>query len=535
MLEFDPPDLYPEAATRPCRGEPGGECPIFRFLSSADRRPLADGDLIAAVDLGSNSFHLITARVTPHGFAVVDRQREMVRLAEGLSEDGSLSPEVEARALACLERFAGLLRDLPPGHVRVLGTNTLRRLRDSSDFLARAERCLNHVVEIISGIEEARLIYAGVANSLSDEGRQRLVVDIGGGSTECIIGRGREALELESLYMGCVSITRRFFADGRLGRKRMRKALLAAASEVEGIRARYRELGWERVIGTSGSIRAIARVTGTDRGQDGIIRRAALEDLVTRLIAAGEVEKLKFEGLGAARRPVFAGGVVVLMAIFEELGIEEMEVSDGALREGALYDLLGRRQHEDVREATVGAMARRYAVDMDQAARVEASLMSLYRQVAGDWGLAQGDDERLLRWAARLHEIGLDIAHAQHHRHGAYVLTHADMPGFSRQEQRVLAVLVRAQRRKFPQAELRDFHPDDQPLIHRMAVLLRLAVLFNRGRQARGIPAPAATAGKASLALKFPPGWLAEHALLATDLAREAEYLAPLPFHLHCE
>lgn len=456
----------------------------------------------------------------------------MVRLAAGLTDDGELLPEVEARALACLERFGHLLAALPSENVRILGTNTLRRLQKHSSFIEQAEERLNHVIEIISGIEEARLIYAGVANALSDEGLQRLVIDIGGGSTECIIGRARTPLELESLSMGCVSVTRRFFPDGVLNKKSIKKARIATAQEVEPVAQRYRDIGWQRAIGASGTVRAIGRVLAAEGGRDGIITHADLDDLVARLVKIEHVDQLEFKGLGEARRPVFAGGVMVLKSLFDELGIEEMEVSDGALREGALYDLLGRRQQADVREATVSAMVSRYRVDVAQAQRVEKTLGDLYAQVVADWSLDQGDNRKLLAWAARLHEIGQDIAHAQFHRHGAYILANADMPGFSRQEQRVLSILVRAQRRKFPLGEIAEFHQDDQLLIKRLGILLRLAVLLHRARRPQALPDIGAVVDKKGLSLTFPPGWLDAHPLVAADLAQEQEYLDTLPLRL---
>ena len=457
----------------------------------------------------------------------------MVRLAAGLNDNGELSAEVETRALACLERFGHLLAELPPENVRVLGTNTLRRLQNRSAFIEQAEQRLNHVVEIISGIEEARLIYAGVAHDLSDEGRQRLVIDIGGGSTECIIGRGRTPLELESLAMGCVSHTQRYFGDGKLGKKAMRRARIAAAREIEPLVEHYGEIGWQRAIGASGTVRAIGRVLAVEEdGRAGRIHRDGLEALFERLAACRSLDAIRLKGLSDARRPVFAGGVAILKALFDEFGIDEMEVSDGALREGALYDLLGRRQQADVREATVAAMAARYGVDMAQAERVQSTLDELFRQGAADWSLDQGDNRKLLSWAAHLHEIGLDIAHAQYHRHGAYILNYADMPGFSRQEQRVLALLVRTQRRKFPRDEIADFHRDDQLLLQRMGILLRLAVLLHRGRRAEALPAFSLAVMKKGLVLKFPSGWLEANPLTAADLAQEQAYLAATSFEL---
>ena len=477
---------------------------------------------LAAVDLGSNSFHLLLARPGDSGFQVVDRQREMVRLAAGLGPDGRLSAGAVARALACLERFGQLIRGLPPGAVRAVGTNTLRSARNAGEFLRAAEARLGHPIEIVSGVEEARLIYLGVAHSVADDGRRRLVVDIGGGSTELIVGEGFTPRELESLYMGCVSYSHRFFAGGRISRKRLRQAVLAARTELEPHERRFRAAGWQRVVGASGTIRAVARVAG---GQAGLVTRQALERLMEALVEAGSVERLRLPGLGAERRPVFPGGVAILAAVFDALGVEAMTAAEGALREGLLYDLLGRIHHEDVRGATVSGLERRFAIDTVHARRVADTARALHTQVAAAWDLEEPELAVLLEWAARLHELGLYVAHGQYHKHGAYILGHADLPGFSRQEQAALALLVRAHRRKFPVSEFGAWAPLEAGRLRRLACLLRLAVLLHRGR-GEECPAVELAVDGAAMRLVFPPGWLGDHPLTAADLEQEAAWLA---------
>ncbi len=487
------------------------------------------------MDLGSNSFHLILARVRDGDLQIIDKEREMVRLAAGLDADRRLTPEAMERAMACLTRFGQLLRDMPPGSVRVVGTNTLRRARNSRELIEHAERALGHPVEIIAGVEEARLIYLGVAHSLPDPGGQRLVVDIGGGSTEVILGEAFEPVRMESLHMGCVAFSQRFFPDGGISRKRLQKARLAALLEMEPIVAEYRQRGWQQAVGASGTVRAVRKVVESMGLSENGISAAALSQLVDRFTDFRHHDDLDLPGLAPERKPVFVGGTLVLLGVFEALRIRHMTVSDFALREGLLYDLLGRIRHEDVRERTVQSLQRRYQVDTAQAQRVADTVCRLHQQAMADWQLDDDNLARLLDWAARLHEIGMDIAHSGYHKHGAYVLRHADMPGFSRPEQEVMAVLVRAHRRKFPQAEFAALPDSWHKPLTRLAILLRLAVVLHRARSDTALPALYLLVKKKTLHLHFPDGWLAEHPLTAADLEQDAAYLDRIGYRLTFE
>lgn len=480
---------------------------------------------VAAVDLGSNSFHMIVARPEPDGLRMVDRLRESVRLAAGLDADKRLDEQARERALVCLERFSQRVQGLPHGAVRAVGTNTLRQLRDGRDFLQAAEAALGHSIQIVSGYEEARLIYLGVAHSLADDDERRLVMDIGGGSTELIIGEHFIPQQMESLHMGCVSTTQRFFADGEITERRLRKAEIAAMREVEPIAGRYRKLGWQRLIGASGTIRAIERCLVSHGWAEGGINLAGLEQLRESLLAAGRIKKISLDGVSDARAEVLPGGFAVLMGAFRQLGLEHMEVSDGALREGLLYDLLGRIRAQDVRTASVLAMARRYHVDADQAARVAALAESLREAVADPWALEEAACEQMLGWAAQLHEVGLDISHSQYHKHGEYIVRYSDLDGFSRDEQLVLATLVRAQRRKFSKALFRELPDDWQKPAMRLAVLLRLAIALNRARSDEPLPKFTTAAAGRKISLQFPAGTLASYPLIDADLEEEAGYL----------
>jgi exopolyphosphatase/guanosine-5'-triphosphate,3'-diphosphate pyrophosphatase len=492
---------------------------------TAERTDADTAQLIAAVDLGSNSFHMKVARVVDGQLAVIDRMRDSVRLAAGLNERNKLRGKACQRALGTLERFGQRLSNIPSDNVRAVGTNTLRRARDSNAFLADAQAALGHPIEVISGREEARLIYLGVAHSTAQDTGRRLVIDIGGGSTELIIGRQFEALRTESLYMGCVGMSGEFFPDGVIDGRRMREAELAARQELEGVEESYRRLGWDSAVGASGTVRNVWEVLrNQDWSRKGITAKG-MKKLREALVQAGHAERLDLAGLQPERAPVFAGGFAILAAAFDALGIKSMSCSDGALREGLLYDLIGRLGHHDIREATIDNLCRRYRAEDNQARRVAATAGLLRVRVAEAWDLGEQRYAHLLEWAARLHEIGLDIAHSGYHRHGAYVLRNADLPGFSRQEQAEAAALVHVHRRKF---DLRQF--DDLPRSHRsrvllLAVLLRIAVVLHRGRQDIDLASLRVEAGDGCLRLGFPGDWLSEHPLTQADLSRERSHL----------
>lgn len=480
---------------------------------------------IAAVDLGSNSFHMIVAVVCDDNLQIVDRIKEMVRLAAGLDARNRLSPAVCERALACLSRFSQRLRDIPRGSVRIVGTNTLRKARKSEKFIAQAEAILGHPIEIISGQEEARLIYLGVSHSLEDEGERRLVIDIGGGSTEYIIGQHFKPEQMESLFMGCVSFSEQFFKNGALTESRMRKAQIAALQELSTIREQYIAAGWDTAIGASGSIISIHDVVIAKGWSSDGITLDALKKLRQEIIDAGHTDKLSLPTLSDDRKPVFAGGVAILCATFESLGIELMRVSSGAVREGLLYDHLGRIHHEDVRERTIDQLLQRYSVDVAQAKRIEETALYLLQQIAVECDLANEERSGLLSRAARLHEIGLTIAHNQYHKHGAYLAKNLYMPGFSQSEQLLLSALIQGHRRKFPENVIKALpKPQIQP-IWLLCIILRLSALLHRSRSSNPLPDIHLIMNDLEVKLSFPKDWLAEHPLTNADLTQEKQYL----------
>ena len=487
------------------------------------------------MDLGSNSFRMVLAAVVDGGLRRVDSLREGVRLAAALGPDGRLTPEGEERALACMERFGQRLRDLPPENVRAVGTNTLRRARGARAFLRRARAALGHPVEVISGHEEARLVYQGVASDLGPGEGRRLVIDVGGGSTECILGRGQTPLRTESLYIGCVGLTLAHFPEGRVKREAMRRAEVAAGQELEGLAEEWRGEGWDTCAGSSGTVRGVAEVARRN-GWDGEgITPRVLDRLRRELIDAGDVSALDLAGLSGDRAAVLPGGVAILTAAFEAFGIERMTPSTASLRDGLLLDLLGRRRAADVRPESLRRLQELYRADPAQAARVERTALALLRQAAPAGGLEDGAWARWLAWAARVHEIGLAVAHGGHHKHGEYLLTHADIPGFSLQEQRMLAVMVRGHRRKLA-AELFADLPEEvcEPAM-RLTFLLRLAVLLHRSRGAQEPASLELQVDERSLRIRLPEGWLETHPLTAADLEQEAGWLAGAGWRLSCQ
>lgn len=491
-------------------------------------------EVVAAVDLGSNSFHMIVARVADGNVHVLDRLRETVRLAGGLDERNQINQATVTRALETLCRFGQRVQELPPGSVRAVGTNTLRKARNSAQFLTQAQRCLGHPIEVIGGREEARLIYLGVSHCVAQHEGHRLVVDIGGGSTEVIIGERFNALHTESLHMGCVNMTRLYFPKGQINDMAWRAADIAARLEIQPIEQNYRRVGWQVSFGASGTALAIERVL-REQGwsMDGITPQG-LHQLRAHLIKVGNIQAVNLQGLNEERKPVFVGGVVVLLALFEALGIERMQVSEGALREGLIYDLLGRIRDEDVRARTVSHLMRRFQIETSHATRVQTTALYLLNAVSESWEL----DEvaaNFLSWAAHLHELGRSISHSQYHKHGAYIIENSDLAGFSREDQHILAILVRTHRRKLSAKPLRELDASQHTLVLRLVILLRLAVLLHRNRTDEPLELLDIKAREASIKLHFTPGWLAKHPLTRADLELEASLLKGVEIKLKFE
>ncbi len=488
-------------------------------MSSSER-----ANTYAAVDLGSNSFHLLVARREHGELRVIDRIKEMVRLGGGLDEDGRLDPAVQDRAFACLARFGQRLRGIPADNLRAVGTQTFRRMRNANAFLMIAETALGCSIDIIAGREEARLIYLGVTQGVAGHEQRRLVIDIGGGSTELVIGEGLQPLEMESLQYGCVSLTRRFFANGKLSRKRWKKAVRSVKADLQELRLRYLEAGWETAIGSSGTIKAVEEICRRQGWVEKGISRDALFLLRDRLLAFKTIEEIDLPGLSERRHPVLAGGLAILQACFQVLEIESLKVSPFALREGVLHDLLGRLEHRDPRDTTVEAFMARYSVDREQVNRVKRIALQACDKIA-DGMFLQPVHRQLLSWAADLHETGLCLSHSQYHHHSGYLVAHSDMAGFTRQEQGFLAALVRYHRRAIPAGFADELPARLHEPLRITLFCLRFACILSRSRDERALPKFRLSGGDNRITAGFPRKWREAHPLTMFDLRQETRDL----------
>ena len=495
--------------------------------------PTKHPEKVAAVDLGSNSFHMIVCNITDGKLQTIDRLKEMVRLASGLGENNYLDEPTQQRALACLERFGQRINKFPANSVRIVGTNTLRTAKNAHQFLHLAEKALGHPIHIIAGIEEARLIYQGVAHSLASNAKQRFVMDIGGGSTEYIIGADDQPQKKESLHMGCVSVSNRFFKDGHLSPVAFAQATLFAEQKLEPIQKKFRSRHWDEAIGASGSLRSIDKVLKASKWSNNGITRKGLERLVKHINQCAHINDLDLPDLDEERLPVFVGGVAIIYATFKNLGIEQMSVSDGALREGLVYDLLGRIYNHDIRSETDNTLAKHYHTDKPHADSIQHTLRDMLQQVSDHTAFQEADVvSQFLNWAVQLHEIGHGIAHNQYHKHSAYIIEHADLAGFSQQDQILLSMIVRYHRRKFSLSRFEKLPApwaDNAPYL---TIILRLAVLLHRNRNDVELPDFAICIKKRKIKLTFPDDWLNQLPLTMTDLTQEASYLKSAGFKL---
>lgn len=488
---------------------------------------------IATIDLGSNSFHLLVVNIVDDNnekIRVIEQLGEKVQLAAGIDHEMQLDEEAMERGYECLKRFAQFVGHMPKGSVHTVATNALRTARNRKIFIKKAEEILGHPIEIISGREEARLIYLGVLNTLSNSQEPRLVIDIGGGSTEFIIGQNTKTSLLESLQMGCVSYNKNFFQNGsKLSPSRYAQAYTAARLEIMPFENTLAKANWSEVIGSSGTIRAIYNACKA-AGYTGI-NREGLIWLKQQILKLTNTDQISIEGIKSDRKAILPSGLAILEAIFDALHIESMNYSDGALREGVLYDVLGRSNEGDIRERTIAQLQQDYHTDIEQAERVSNKALKALRQVEKDWGLEDEQYAQLLSWAAKVHEIGLDIAHYQYHKHSAYIVEYADLLGFSREEQQKLALLIRGHRRNIPRDKFQETVEDSEQLI-RLCILLRFAILFHHIRSDENRPPVQLKAKPKKLELKFPDGWLEQNPLTQADFEQEANWLRRINYEL---
>ncbi|NDH29330.1 MAG: Ppx/GppA family phosphatase [Betaproteobacteria bacterium] len=389
---------------------------------------------------------------------------------------------------------------------------------NAKHFLIGAEAALGFPIEVISGVEEARLIYEGAAHDLPRDGQSRLVVDIGGGSTECILGRDYVPEALESCYVGCVSLSRRFFPDGEVNKASMDEAIDHARASLGAVGTQYRRKGWRYAVGTSGTAKALTQMAQLHYQRD-CLDGETLADLQRRLIKIGHPDRFDVKGLRPDRRPVIAGGIAVMRAVFDEFELQSMRYCPAALREGVLYDLLGRGSGQDMRAVTVDALQLRYGVDREHAERVAETATALFDQIARGVQEELQAQRMLLGWAARLAEVGFSIAQADYHKHSAYILLHAEMPGFSLSEKTRLANLALGQA-----GSLRKLHGLlSQEREWQMILCLRLAVILHRRRDREEVLLPALFARKWLVRIELSKRWLEQHPLTHASLRGEID------------
>lgn len=485
---------------------------------------------IAAIDLGSNSFHMIIARIVDGALQTLGRMKQRVHLADGLDEHNILSEEAMERGLVCLTLFAERLKGFSPDNVCIVGTHTLRLAANAEEFLKRAASVMPYPIEIISGQEEARLIYMGVAHTQPEKGR-KLVIDIGGGSTELVIGEDFDTILAESRRMGCVSFSRLFFPNEEINKSHFLRARLAAAQKLETLAWQYRLQGWQHAMGASGTIKAVHEILVHSGARDGVITAERLENLVTQVLKYNKFSKLDFPGLSEDRKNVFVPGLSILCGVFDALAIKTLHLSDGALREGVLYEMEGRFRHQDIRSRTAQSLAKHYNIDKEQADRVLHTTQTLYAQwVAQNSELVNPQLEPLLKWAATLFEVGLSINQSAMHRHSAYILNYTNLPGFNQEQQTILSTLVRFHRKSIKIDELPRFSLFRKKQYLPLIQILRLATLLNNQRQATSKPE--------TLRLKtddnhwtliFPAEFLNQNSLIQLDLEKEQELWDEVP------
>ncbi len=488
-------------------------------------------DTYAAIDLGSNSFHLLVARREYGELRVIDRIKEMVRLGGGLDREGHLNQDTQQRALACLARFGQRLRGIPNDNMRAVGTQTFRRLKNANAFLMVAETALSCSIDIIGGREEARLIYLGVSQGVSGHEQRRLVIDIGGGSTEIVIGEGLEPLQMESVQYGCVSLTKRFFADGRLTQKRWSKAVNCVMADMQELRSRYLETGWQTAIGSSGTVLAVAEICRQLGWVEKDINAAVVIRLRDKLLNFKTIEDVQLPGLSQERHPVLAGGLAMLSACFNVFALETLKTSPFALREGVLHDLLGRMENRDPRENTIRAFKARHGVDQAQVERVRGTALDACRQIQNA-AFLRPIHLQLLGWAADLHEVGLSVSHSHYQEHSGYLVQYSDMAGFTQQEQLFVAALVRHHRRAIPRDFARSLPGRMHVPLRFTLFCLRFACILCRTRDDLSIPGFSLIASDHDITAFLPAEWQRTHPLTMTDLNQEIQQLRAVGVNL---
>ena len=486
--------------------------------------------LYAVIDLGSNSFHMLITRLVADGVQTVDKVKRKVRLASGLDKDNNLSEEAMLRGLECLSFFAERLQDIDPDNIRIVATATLRIAKNADDFLTRANQVLKQQVSLLSGIEEAERIYLGVAHT-SDCSAKRLVLDIGGASTEIIIGEHFDIHQAISLNMGCVTFNQQFFVDGEISASEFEQAVASAKSQLLPYLASYTAFGWQTVLGGSGTMQALAEIL-VHQNRPAIITLAFMHEIKQHLIKVKASNAINVAGLPSERTPVLASGLAILIALFESFDINELQLSSGALREGLLYEMLPDMRKVNIRTRTINSLVERFHIDVAHADRVTQQAMHLYDCYAAKWQLTDDNLKQLLASACQLHEVGLLLSYKYHQHHGAYILQHADLPGYDQTERQLIVTLVKQYKGDIDEQALNQLAITDKATATKLLAIFRLAVILCRRRKDEVLPQYKTNVDKQTLMLCLPTDWLENHPLIADELMQENKHLAALNLQL---
>lgn len=489
---------------------------------------MTDYPSIAAVDLGSNSFHLLVARQIDTHFQILHKEKQRVSLADGLDNDFYLSQSAIERALDVLKQFAATLDNFPQSHVKVVATYTLRNSKNIQYFLRKASRVFPFKINVISGQEEARLIYQGVANYIHSE-HNRLVIDIGGGSTELILGKHFEHKQLTSRNMGCINMSKQYFSEGKISEKRFSKAQIKAEQDLEAVTATYLNYGWQNCLGTSGTIKTLVAISMANFSES-VLTLDLLYKIKDLILAAQHANNLNIKGLASERHHSIAGGLVILIALFKQLQIRALTYCDYSLREGLLHEVQGNKVF-DIRTRTIDSLCEQYHVDTTHSDNIGNTLRLFFNAVQRQWQLCKLDLQ-ILCWAAQLHEVGLAINSSGLHKHSAYIVMHCQLAGFTQEQQCLLGVLIRFYRKKIKLSELQTLVPNQPKQLTKLITLLRLAIIFNKKRQYKQLPGVDLTANDEKLTLQFSSHWLDKHSILKADLLQEQQYLKPINIDL---
>lgn len=486
----------------------------------------------AVIDLGSNSFHMLITRQLADSVQVVDKVKRKVRLGSGLDKNNTLSEASIVRGLSCLSFFAERLQDIPKKNVRIVATATVRIATNGTEFLARADKVLGQHITLLTGEQEAELIYLGVAHTNSCSNR-RFVVDIGGASTELIVGAGDQVKKIISVDMGCVTYNQQYFPDGELSAINFIKAKTAALDILKPLIDDYCNIGWQTVLGGSGTMQALAEMLMFEN-KPTIITYEYLLDVQQQLLRFKQVENIKLNGLSRERVPVFVSGLAILSAIFESFHIKELQLSSGALREGLLYEMLPSNHEISIRQKTINSLTRRYHVNTQHADNVKKQAIVLFEMFSQQWQLKKDNSFELLQASCDLHEIGLLLEFKHHQKHSAYIIQHADLPGFDQADRQLISALVQLYKGDINPSLLTQSVTTTK-IAGCLLTILRLAVILCHRRKTDALPAYQAFIKDKQINLCLPSSWLDKHPLIADELLQENENLAVLDFTLNIQ